>query len=319
MRLGIKIDMRNPPQWRRPWARHYGQWLERIQEAERLGADAVWMTEHHFFEDGYLPQCWTLAAAIAATTSTLRIGTAVTLLPLHASIELAEQIALVDILSDGRVEAGFGVGYRLPEYEAFKGDYERRYAVFAQRIRELRQLWGEEPTSDRVVTPAPIQQPVPLWGGFNGPMGARMSGRLGLGLLSLNPNVLESYREGLALGGHDPATARLCGGIECFVTDDPERAWSQLEEPFMYRWQSYNKYMFEGRPADSVKPFDIEAIRRNFLIGTAEEVAAAIRKRIEGLPVSDVYLRADFPGIPDDLVDEHLRRSFTELAPLLRG
>jgi alkanesulfonate monooxygenase SsuD/methylene tetrahydromethanopterin reductase-like flavin-dependent oxidoreductase (luciferase family) len=114
------VDMRNPPHRRRPWASHYGRWLERIEEAERLGADAVWLTEHHFFDDGYLPQCWTLAAAIAARTHRIRIGTAVALLPLHNALEVAEQIALVDVISGGRVEPGFGVGYRKPEYSTFR-------------------------------------------------------------------------------------------------------------------------------------------------------------------------------------------------------
>ena len=91
MKLGLYVDMRNAPQWQRPWSHHYGRWLERIEEAERLGAEKVWLTEHHFFDDGYLPQCWTFASAIAARTSRIRIGTAVCLLPLHASIQVAEQ------------------------------------------------------------------------------------------------------------------------------------------------------------------------------------------------------------------------------------
>src|SRR6476646_7043721 len=103
MRFGMYVDMRNPPEWSRPYAAHYGRWLERIEEAERLGAESVWLTEHHFFDDGYLPQLWTFAAAVAARTEHVRIGTAVNLLPLHTGIELAEQIALVDVISDGRV------------------------------------------------------------------------------------------------------------------------------------------------------------------------------------------------------------------------
>jgi hypothetical protein len=62
----------------------------------------VWLTEHHFFDDGYLPQCWTLAAAIAARTTKVRIGTAVALLPVHSALEVAEQISVVDVISGGR-------------------------------------------------------------------------------------------------------------------------------------------------------------------------------------------------------------------------
>jgi alkanesulfonate monooxygenase SsuD/methylene tetrahydromethanopterin reductase-like flavin-dependent oxidoreductase (luciferase family) len=320
MRFGMYVDMRNAPAWRRPWTTHYGRWLERIEEAERLGADAVWLTEHHFFDDGYLPQCWTFAAAIAARTSRIRIGTAVALLPLHSSIEVAEQVALVDVISGGRVEPGFGVGYRKPEYLAFGGDFKRRYGVFAERIRELRQLWGEDPGAERTVTPGPVQQPVPLWGGFGGPMGARTAGRLGLGLQSIDRRLLDEYLVGLDQGGHDRSVARMSGQIEFFLTDDPERTWAEINEHVIYRWNSYNRYMFEGtrREADPPQYFDTDAVSDRFVLGTADQVAAVIKERIDGLPVSDMYSWSDYPGISDNLIDRHLELTFTQLAPLLR-
>ena len=320
MRIGMYLDMRNPPRWPRPAGRHYGQWLERIVEAERLGADAVWLTEHHFFEDGYLPQCWTFAAAIAARTTSIRIGTAVALLPLHAAIETAEQIAVVDVLSDGRVEPGFGVGYRKPEYLAFGGDFRHRYGVYGDRIRELRQLWGEEPGAERRVTPAPVQPRMPMWGGFGGPMGARLAGRLGLGLQSIEADLLADYRRGLEHGGHEPQLARMGGHVEFLLADDPDRAWSQVKQHVLYRWNSYNRYMYEGTSRESSPPVvgEDEAIGGRIEIGTPEQIAATIRDRIAGLPVTDLWGWSDVPGMPDDLVDRHLELTFTRLAPLLR-
>jgi alkanesulfonate monooxygenase SsuD/methylene tetrahydromethanopterin reductase-like flavin-dependent oxidoreductase (luciferase family) len=313
------IDMRNAPRWSRPGERHYGQWLERINEAERLGAGAVWLTEHHFFDDGYLPQCWVLGAAIAARTERVRIGTAVALLPLHEPVEWAEQIALVDLISGGRAEPGFGLGYRKPEYQAFQGDFKHRYSVFAERTSELRRLWGEEPGAVRTVTPLPIQNPMPMWGGFGGPQGARLAGRLGLGLQSLDPSLLDPYLEGLVDGGHDRDSARMAGAIEFFLTDDPERAWAQIEPHVRYRWESYNRYMFEGTRSEGLgrEYFEPDATRARFLIGTADEVAEGIRKRTAGLPVTDVFGWSDYPGLPDDVVDGQIERTFTELAPLL--
>jgi alkanesulfonate monooxygenase SsuD/methylene tetrahydromethanopterin reductase-like flavin-dependent oxidoreductase (luciferase family) len=146
------IDLRNPPEWRRPWDRFYGRWLERTQEAERLGASSVWLSEHHFFDDGYLPQCWTFAAAIAARTTTLRIGTGICILPLHDPLELAEQIAVADVISGGRIEPGFGLGYRKPEYLAFKGNFKRRYGEYAERVSALRAYWGELPGPEQLST-----------------------------------------------------------------------------------------------------------------------------------------------------------------------
>lgn len=320
MRIGMYLDMRNRPQTGRRWDRHFGRWLERIEEAERLGAPAVWLTEHHFFDDGYLPQCWTFGAAIAARTSTVRIGTAVALLPLHSALELAEQIALVDIISGGRVEPGFGVGYRKPEYVAFQADFKRRYSTFAERVLDMRRWWGEEPGAERTITPAPIQKPIPMWAGFGGPKGARLAGRLGLGLMSTEHGLFGPYVDGLSEGGHDRSTARMAGSMEFFLADDPDRAWAEIKDCVMYRWESYNHYMFEGTRQEANPPryFDPETIAEQFMIGTAEQVAAMIKKRCEGIPVTDFYAWSDYPGISDAMIDRHLELTFTKLAPLLR-
>jgi len=319
VKLGLYVDMRNAPAWRRPWSAHYGRWLERIEEAERLGCPSVWLTEHHFFDDGYLPQCWTLAAAIAARTKTMRIGTAVVLLPLHDPIEMAEQIAVVDVISGGRLEPGFGVGYRRPEYQAFRGDFKRRYSEFRSRVQSMRALWGEAEGAQRLVTPPPLQQPMPLWGGFGGPQGARLAGELGMGLQSMLPELLAPYREGLAAGGHDPGLARMAGNIQLLLTDDPERAWAEIAPHVAYRWQSYNRYMFEGtrREHEAPQHFDVSQLRDTFLIGTAEAVAEELRRRIAGLPITDLFFWADYPGISDEMIDRHIRLAVTELGPLL--
>ncbi|MET0578429.1 MAG: LLM class flavin-dependent oxidoreductase [Ilumatobacteraceae bacterium] len=319
VRLGLYCDLRNRPDSGRDAATHYGRWLERIEEAERLGCPSVWLSEHHFFDDAYLPQCWTMAAAIAARTARVLIGTAVALLPLHAAVETAEQVAIADVLSGGRLQPGFGVGYRRPEYEAFEGDYKRRYGVFRERIDELRVRWGEHAGDVRPVTPLPVQRPMPMWAGFNGPQGARLAGRLGLGLQSLNPDLLDTYRDGLAEGGHDAATAKMSGHVELYVTDDPERAWATIAPHVAYRWESYNRHLFEGTRLETDPPqhFDLDAVRANFLIGTAEEVAAGIRSRVAGLPVTDLFCWADFPGLSDEQVDSHVQRVSSELSPLL--
>ena len=81
-KLGVYLDLRNPPAWRRDWNQLYGFTLELCEEAERLGADSVWLSEHHGFEDGYLTQPLTFASAIAARTRRIRIGTAVVILPI---------------------------------------------------------------------------------------------------------------------------------------------------------------------------------------------------------------------------------------------
>src|SRR5689334_13601790 len=159
-------------------SRLYGFTLELCEEAERLGAHSVWVTEHHLFDDDYLPQPLTMAAAIAARTKRVRIGTAIIIAPLHAPVEIAEQAAVVDLISDGRLDLGIGAGYRLPEYELYGKGMGKRYAVTDEMARELRRLWGEGG-----VTPAPVQRRLPVWMGYQGPQGARRAGLLGEYLL----------------------------------------------------------------------------------------------------------------------------------------
>jgi alkanesulfonate monooxygenase SsuD/methylene tetrahydromethanopterin reductase-like flavin-dependent oxidoreductase (luciferase family) len=121
MRIGIFQDLRNPPQWRRPWAQHYQTGLDRAVRAEVLGLDSVWFSEHHFFEDGYLPQPFVYAAAVAARTTSIRLGTAIAIAPLYPAIDIAEKATMVDLISNGRFSLGSGAGYRQAQYDGSAG------------------------------------------------------------------------------------------------------------------------------------------------------------------------------------------------------
>src|SRR4051794_21651081 len=158
MKVGLFFDLRNPPGWRRPWADHYARTLELIKGAEAKGADAVWFSEHHFFEDGYLPQPLTFAAAVAARTSTVRIGTAITVAAMRHPVHVAEEAAIVDIVSGGRVELGIGASYRVPYYDLAGVPIARRYTATDGAVREVRRLLDEDG-----VTPPPVQRPFPIW------------------------------------------------------------------------------------------------------------------------------------------------------------
>ena len=138
MNVGVWFDLRNPPGWRQDPARLYGFTLELCEEAEHLGADSVWFSEHHGFEDGYLPQPLTFAAAAAARTTRVRIGTGVLVAPLRKTAQLAEEAAVADIISGGRLDLGLGAGYRMPEFQLFGADLAERYRVLDNQVGELR-------------------------------------------------------------------------------------------------------------------------------------------------------------------------------------
>ncbi len=322
MRVGVYFDMRNPPGWRQDPTRLYGFTLEMCEEAERLGADSIWLSEHHLFEDGYLNQPLAFAAAVAARTKRARIGTAVLLAPLHAAAEIAEQATLADIISGGRIDLGLGAGYRVPEFELFGADIGRRYTTTDQRARELRALWA----SGRL-TPAPVQGEIPIFMGYQGPQGARRAGLLGEGLLSVNPALTEPYESALAEAGHSPARARRGGSVQAWVTDDPERDWPVVKKHLAYQLDSYRRYMVEGTDQPIPRPVDPDRligkdpgkVLGSFMYGTPEMVARGILDYIGDLAVEDVFLWGSLAGMPEPMVAQAIETICTKLAPLLRA
>src|SRR5438105_653835 len=111
MRFELRYDLRNPPQWRRPFEAYYADFLRQVEWADVHGFARVNLMEHHFVEDGYDPSPLTVAAAIAARTKRIKIKLNVLLLTLRHPVQVAEEIALVDIISGGRIEVVFGAGY----------------------------------------------------------------------------------------------------------------------------------------------------------------------------------------------------------------
>jgi alkanesulfonate monooxygenase SsuD/methylene tetrahydromethanopterin reductase-like flavin-dependent oxidoreductase (luciferase family) len=318
--VGVYFDLRNPPAWRQDWTRLYGFTLEMCEEAERLGAHSVWTSEHHLFEDGYLTQPLTYSAAIAARTRRVRLGTAIMIAPLRPAVQIAEEATIVDILSGGRVDLGLGAGYRVPEYELFGADIKRRYTTTDRRVRELRQLWSEGR-----VTPPPVQNRMPIWMGYLGPKGARRAGLLGEHLLSPDARLWEPYRNGLIEGGHDPGLARMGGGIQGFVSEDPEADWPVVAKHLGYQLDSYRRYMVEGTDQPSPKPIDPDRLRSremhavlgSFVFGTPKDVARRIEEHTAGAPVETVFLFASIAGMPEDMVARHVQTICGKLAPLL--
>ncbi|NYH77581.1 alkanesulfonate monooxygenase SsuD/methylene tetrahydromethanopterin reductase-like flavin-dependent oxidoreductase (luciferase family) [Actinopolyspora biskrensis] len=320
MDVGFLFDLRNPAQWHRPWADHYARTLEFCEEADQRGAGGIWFTEHHLFEDGYLPQPLTFAAAAAARTHNVRIGTAVLLPALRKPAQLAEEAAVVDLISGGRLELGLGAGYRVPEYDLFDVDIRDRYPATENNIREIRRLWAEGG-----ITPGPIQDPLPIWGGFYGPRGARIAGRLGINLLHISRDIFEHYRAGLIEGGHDPAAAQVSDLLPIMLADDPDAAWSRVVPHLAHQMNTYRQSSVEG--TDKPKPPLIvpEEFRHKtkdrpwgaLEILTPEDACARVRKQTDGLPVKHLIFWASIAGMPDDLVTRNIELISEHLPTLL--
>lgn len=319
MRIGIYQDLRDPLPWKRGWSVGAGAALERIEEAERLGLDAVWCSEHHFFADGYLPQLLMWLAAVAVRTTRMQLGTGIIIAPLHHPLEIAEQAAVVDQLSGGRLHLGFGAGYVRDEFVAFGADRGRRFALTEACLVEVRRL-----LEDGVVTPGPLQAQIPLWLGGFGPRGARMAGRNRAGLLWLDRELLAPYREGLIEGGHDPDGAVMGGLVTMIITNDPERAWSRLTPHLSYQWQSYEQAARSAKDAGMLmldRGAKVERFAGPAMLPpgydavTPEEAVRRMEAWIDGLPVSDVFFWDSISGMPEDLTQEHMRLLAAEVAP----
>jgi alkanesulfonate monooxygenase SsuD/methylene tetrahydromethanopterin reductase-like flavin-dependent oxidoreductase (luciferase family) len=328
MRIGLYQDLRDPPRWRRGRREVYAAALERVEEAERVGLDSVWCTEHHFFEDGYLPQPLTWCAAVAARTSRIALGTAILLAPLHQPLEIAEQAAVVDQVSGGRLELGLGAGYAPREFEAFGVDIRRRFATTERNVVEVKRLLDEG-----VVTPGPAQERLPIWFGGFGPRGARFAGREGLGLLLLDGRMLETYREGIVEGGHDPDLAVLGGLATMVLSRDPERAWARLAPHLAHQRGTYVEAAESGgdgsgagmmtrsagdKDPDAFRSEGPHMVSPRFDAVTPEEAVRRLREWLGGLPVSDVFFWESVAGMPEDMVAEHLAL-LAEIRPLLAG
>jgi len=320
MRVGLYFDLRNPRRWRKDPARLHAFTLELCEEADQLGIDSLWFTEHHKFDDGYLSQPLTFAAAVAARTARARIGTAVLVAPLHHPVRLAEEAALVDLISNGRLDIGLGAGYRKPEYDLYGASMERRYAQTDAQVRAIRALW-----SDGGVTPQPVQRPVPVWLGYLGPQGAGRAGRLGARLLTANAEMWPHYREALVAAGHDPSEGRMAGGIQGWVSDDPERDWAFVSEHLEYQVNSYRKHMVEGTGEPVPRPVNAEKLRGReprmsidyFFHETPERMAERVRAYTAGAPVETVFFWASIGGMSEERERDHVQLVCNKLAPLL--
>jgi alkanesulfonate monooxygenase SsuD/methylene tetrahydromethanopterin reductase-like flavin-dependent oxidoreductase (luciferase family) len=149
----------------------YDYHLELMQLAEELGFDGVWVAEHHFRDYGVVPSIFTFLAYAAARTQNLRLGTGIVVLPLHNPIHVAEEAAMVDLLSNGRLELGIGRGYQGIEFESFGIDLAEARDRFNEALEVILGLWTQDEFQHKgtfyetghplTLMPKPVQKPYP--------------------------------------------------------------------------------------------------------------------------------------------------------------
>jgi alkanesulfonate monooxygenase SsuD/methylene tetrahydromethanopterin reductase-like flavin-dependent oxidoreductase (luciferase family) len=332
MRFGLMTDFRNPPQWQRKSAEVYADIIDHMVWAESIGFEDAAFLEHHFTDDGYIPSPLIAATAVAARTKKMRVGTNIAILPLYDPVGIAEDGAVLDVISNGRLDLGVGLGYRPQEYAGYGIDIKTKGARADEALQIIRRLWqGETVTfhgkhfniEGARVTPRPVQEPnPPIWvGGFNR-IGIRRAAKYGDGYTGpANKQTWDMYREELQKVGKDPSKARTTGGNPWMVvSNDPERTFDLYAPGVMYWYNSYAKW-FEGTDTNVWPHLEsIDDLKRlNMLtVITPDEAVKQIKALVAEVPVESFGIAIAPPGVPVSKVTDNLELFANKVMPHFR-
>ena len=286
LRTAVLFDMR-APNFGTPAHALYAAALEMAAFADGIGVDRVNLMEHHGSEDGYLPQPFVMGGGVAARTSMCRISLGAVILPLHDPVKIAEQIAVLDQMSGGRLDVIFGAGYVASEFAAFGISMRDRGRLLDTGINIiLRALRGdrfEAGGREVFVRPLPIQKPediILIGGGVEA--SARRAARFGLGFAPAQPGLLDLYDAECRRHGREPG--RKFGPSppsSIHLTEDPDRTWARLLPHLQHVVAEYAKWA--DADAHSNSPFrgllhDEEALRHcgMFAVWTPDELVAKV-------------------------------------------
>ena len=313
------------------YARFYAECLEEIEEGEALGFTGVWLSEHHFVDDGYLPSPLVVAAAIAARTATMTIGTNVLLLPMHHPLRVAEDASVADLVSGGRFVLGVGQGYVQHEFEAL--GFQRRYrpSLFEEGIEVIRRAHEEGRTGyegkrwsfdDLPFEPRPRGK-LPIYVGAFADPAIDRAARLGDGFLASAGGGAfgETYgkiRAALERHGRaDEPFPYVASGV-AFVHEDDGRAREIVGPAIAYQRSRYAEW---GTDREKPRPGPIKEEDlpwERYLVGTPEEVAEGLIRLHEEAPYDHLCFWGRLPGVTHEQALANIRLFASEVIPRVR-
>lgn len=329
MEVGLFFSFRDPPPFARGWEHVYRDTLDQVVAAEAHGFDGVWIGEHHFTDDGFTSSPLTVAAAIAARTSRVSIGTYVLLLPLHDPVAVAEQAATVDILSGGRLVLGLGLGYRPEEYAALGVPHGERGARMGEGLEVLLRCFDEDGFSHAgrfhtlhgvSVSPRlPGRRPRVLLGGRSEAMLARAA-RLGADGLALQPPpaLHRRYLELLAEHGRPPSDARYHPMVIGFVGATDDDAWATAGPYATWERDQYNRW-WRSAGVPALFP---SGPREDFVIGSPARWLDAVPELLganAGVPCHHLVVQLTTSGMPHRAAMAAIERFAAEVLPELHA
>lgn len=340
MKFDLIMTGGNPPPHQVPAARFYQNTIAQAELAEELGYHGVWTAEHHF-SDGYFSQQIPVLAAIAARTRRIRIGTYIVVLPLHHPIEVAEQAATLDAISDGRFELGLGQGYYLDEYAAFGIPHNQRPSRLEEGLAIIRGLWENpsfgydgrryrfEPVALR---PQPTSRKLPMWVAALAPDAIDRAARYGCHLAGAGSSeVIALYEERLRAHGHDPAGFNKGTLRMVHIAETREQAWQNAAVHVHEILNTYNHKLREaGVPAPPGGFFGVDPLPSPkqlahapglhfygapMIIGTPEDAIRELERSAAEASVTHQIMWMQIGGMDPRLTEHSMRLFAREVAP----
>lgn len=332
LRVGVVYDFRNPPNSGIDHPALYAAIIEQVQWLDGLGLDLVWFTEHHFVDDGYLPSWIPVASAMAARTRHVRFSCDVCLLPFNHPIRLAEDLSVLDNISNGRVEIGVGMGYAPHEFHGFGMPISRRVSLTDEGLSVLKLAFGGETFSftgkrfdfhDVKITPGYVQQGgPPLWIAAMAEPGAERAARFGAHLLPQGPRArsLDHWSAQIRASGRDTSEFRIGIIRSCLVTDDPERDWLPVRAAERRRMEVYNRFREQAGGHGGVAGITEESrIPQTWVVGDTDHCVAELTRFIRDYGLTDVVTWGVPPGMRPEQMAPSLERFARDVAPRLKA
>ena len=290
--------------------------IEEAVEADRLGYSSLWLAEHHFVTVGSVPNPAVVLAAIARATSRIRIGPATAVLPLRNPIQIAEDYALVDVLSSGRLNLGVGSGSQAREFVPFGVDFGKRRKLFDDALGIIKKSWVDAVTGidgASVINAAPIQKPrPPVFVATSSVDAAEAIGGRGDSLLALVSPGPEGPGRAIACArAHARGATNAAEGeakpesvVMIFAHAAPSEA--QARARVVPALERLLEGMTGEKPADAEGLYESMRAARSGLFGTREDVEEGL-ETLEKEGLSHVAFITSFGGMPGDAVLESLR------------
>jgi natural product biosynthesis luciferase-like monooxygenase protein len=323
-----------------------------MQAAEDHGFDSIWPAEHHFSEYGVCASPAVTLAVLARTTRRIRLGTGVVVLPLHHPVRVAEEFALLDILSNGRVELGVGRGYQPSEFRGYAVDQTRSRELFDESLEVILRAWRNERLSfegrhyrfeDVEVRPRPLQQPhPPVWMAALSEESFEKAGRHGLNLLfspvfggSLQAaaDQFKRYRDALEKAGYDPATREVGALVMVYAGRTQEQAREEFAPSVTWYLRTYSKYVAPHVGEPAVEGYENYTLLRDVtqvlewdqlvqvgaaICGEADYVAERIAEIRDEIGVSTLLCWTRMGGLSTERVLAHMETMRDHVMPGLR-